>query len=224
MQTIRSTRTSHNFTSRNTIKGFDTEEKLSDFDIEFFQLDVEVVASMESFVHALSSHTDSIDVLINNAGVLLDSGHHLRYMPMEIVDRTMKINFRGPLQLTKMLLPFLNKSQDPRVIDISYGMGAGNGAYRISKTALNVFKAVLAAEEHGIKVNSVCPDRVRIDMAGTYASRSVEKGAETAVWLVTAPVIPRGKFMRDMAIIEWQDCLTVQTLLSPDQQNLTFPK
>lgn len=197
------------FTARNTKKGLESESDLRQFDIEFFQLDVEEFASMETFVHALSRHTDTIDVLINNAGVLLDSGHHLRDMPMEIIDRTMNINFRGPLQLTKMLLPFLKNSQDPRVINISSGMGAlntiggGNAAYRMSKTALNAFTAVLAVEEPGIKVNSMCPGWVKTDMGGANASRTVEKGAETAVWLATASDIPSGKFLRDKKVIEW---------------------
>lgn len=197
------------FTARNTGKGLKSEATLREFDIEFFQLDVEEFASMETFAHALSRHTDSIDVLINNAGIFMDDGYHLRNIPMEVIDRTMKINFRGPLELTKLLLPFLNKSEDPRVINISSGMGAlntmagGNAAYRISKTALNAFTSILAAEEPNIKANSVCPGWVKTDMGGANATRPVEKGAETAVWLATAPDIPNGKFLRDKEVIDW---------------------
>jgi NAD(P)-dependent dehydrogenase (short-subunit alcohol dehydrogenase family) len=197
------------FTARNTRKGLDAEAQLQQYDVAFFQLDLEEFASMETFTHALARHTDSIDVLINNAGVLLDSGYHLRDMPIELLDRTLDINFRGPIQLTKMMLPFLNESPDPRIINISSGMGAlgtmggGNAAYRLSKTALNAFTAVLAAEEPNIKVNSVCPGWVQTDMGGPNASRPVQKGAETAVWLATESNIPSGKFFRDKKIIEW---------------------
>jgi len=40
-------------------------------------------------------------------------------------------------------------------------------------------------------------------MGGSGASRPVEKGAETAVWLATAKDIPNGKFLRDKKVIDW---------------------
>lgn len=54
-----------------------------------------------------------------------------------------------------------------------------------------------------ITVNSVCPGWVRTDMGGEGASRTVEKGAETPVWLATADIHFTGKFLRDKKEIEW---------------------
>jgi NAD(P)-dependent dehydrogenase (short-subunit alcohol dehydrogenase family) len=60
----------------------------------------------------------------------------------------------------------------------------------------------LAAD--GIAVNSVCPGWVRTDMGGSNAPRSVEEGADTAVWLATeANPSLTGKFFRDRAEIPW---------------------
>jgi hypothetical protein len=53
-------------------------------------------------------------------------------------------------------------------------------------------------------VNAVCPGWVRTDMGGRSATRPVEKGAETPVWLaVEAPREHTGKFFRDMSPIPW---------------------
>jgi NAD(P)-dependent dehydrogenase (short-subunit alcohol dehydrogenase family) len=85
-------------------------------------------------------------------------------------------------------------------------MGSGFPAYRMSKAALNALTRITAAELRGvnIKVNAVCPGWVRTDMGGPNADRSVERGAETPVWLATLPDDgPTGGFFRDKKPIPW---------------------
>jgi NAD(P)-dependent dehydrogenase (short-subunit alcohol dehydrogenase family) len=85
-------------------------------------------------------------------------------------------------------------------------MGAGYIAYRMSKAGINVVTRVLAAEAEGmgILVNSVDPGWVQTDMGGRGASRTVYKGAETALWLATVPEGgPTGGFFRDRKSIPW---------------------
>ncbi len=87
--------------------------------------------------------------------------------------------------VTRAMIPFLKKSDDPRVINISSTMGqlstmgAGYGAYRISKTALNALTVIQSKElaREGIKVNSMCPGWVKTEMGGPGATRSLEEGA-----------------------------------------------
>ena len=76
-------------------------------------------------------------------------------------------------------------------------------AYRLSKAALNALTIMLSKESSKVKVNSMCPGWVRTDMGGPDAPRSVEEGADTAVWLATEDDIPAGKFFRDRNIIDW---------------------
>jgi len=124
----------------------------------------------------------------------------------------MKTNFMGPVRTSKYFMPLLKKSADARIINLSSGMGelsslqsGGYGAYRLSKTSLNAFTILLASElqQEGIKVFALCPGWVQTDMGGKGATRSVEKGAETAVWLATDKQSLNGKFYRDKKVIDW---------------------
>ena len=77
-------------------------------------------------------------------------------------------------------------------------------AYCLSKTALNAVTGLLAAAVPEFPINSVCPGWVRTDMGGASATRSVEEGADTIVWLATdAPEDLTGQFLRDRKQIPW---------------------
>jgi len=85
-------------------------------------------------------------------------------------------------------------------------MGGGRAAYRISKAGLNALTRILAADEAGSRllVNTMCPGWVRTDMGTSAAPRSVQEGADTAVWLATLPDDgPSGGFFRDRKPIPW---------------------
>jgi NAD(P)-dependent dehydrogenase (short-subunit alcohol dehydrogenase family) len=99
-----------------------------------------------------------------------------------------------------------------RIVNVSSGqgqlsdMGSGTPAYRVSKTALNALTRTLAAElkGSGVLVNAMCPGWVKTDMGGSSAPRTVEQGADTALWLATLPDDgPSGGFFRDRKPIPW---------------------
>ncbi len=66
--------------------------------------------------------------------------------------------------------------------------GWGTDAYSVSKAALNALTRVFARElvSRGIRVNATCPGWVRTDMGGRGAPRSVEQGAASVLFGVTA--------------------------------------
>jgi NAD(P)-dependent dehydrogenase (short-subunit alcohol dehydrogenase family) len=79
-------------------------------------------------------------------------------------------------------------------------------AYRISKAGLNALTRIFASEleRARIKVNAACPGWVRTDMGGANATRSVEEGVATTVWLATLPDDgPSGGLFRDRRPIPW---------------------
>jgi NAD(P)-dependent dehydrogenase (short-subunit alcohol dehydrogenase family) len=102
----------------------------------------------------------------------------------------------------------------PRIVNVSSGAGALDTiqqslyapAYSLSKSSLNVLTMIFANElrDTNILVNSVDPGWVWTDMGGPNAPRSVEEGADTAVWLATLPDTgPSGGFFFDRKRTEW---------------------
>lgn len=153
-----------------------------------------------------------LDALINNAGIYPDEGLSILTISREQMVGTFQTNTFGAVEVTQAFLPYLKKSPDARVINVSSGLGQLDGlsanipSYCLSKLALNGVTIMLAEalKPHHIAVNSMCPGWVRTDMGGPSASRSVEQGADTAVWLVTeADPNLSGKFFRDREEIPW---------------------
>jgi NAD(P)-dependent dehydrogenase (short-subunit alcohol dehydrogenase family) len=175
-------------------------------------LDVGDSASVTAAAGEFAGRFERLDVLINNAGIYEDQQFTILNAPRELFERTLQTNTLGPIEVVQQFLSLLRKSQQGRIINTSSGYGqltdlAPNvSSYCLSKLALNGVTIMLAKAlaADGIAVNSVCPGWVRTDMGGSNAPRSVEEGADTAVWLATeANPSLTGKFFRDRAEIPW---------------------
>jgi NAD(P)-dependent dehydrogenase (short-subunit alcohol dehydrogenase family) len=177
----------------------------------FLEIDVADNASVTGAARDFARAADHLDVLVNNAGIMVDEDNAILQATDELLRKTLETNTLGPLRVTRAFVPLLRKSKAPRVINVSSGGGQLTGgadgwspAYCISKTALNGVTAQLATALPKFAVNSVCPGWVRTDMGGQGATRSVEEGADTIVWLaVDAPQKLTGKFLRDRKEISW---------------------
>jgi len=174
------------------------------------QLDVRSEEDTATVAKYIAENFPALDVLVNNAGVI--SSVPAMKASVDDIMKVLETNYFGLVRVTHALLPPLMKSKDARIINISSGMGAlddlqsgGYAPYRLSKAHLNAYTILLAAEfmSSSVKVNAVCPGWVKTDMGGRGASRSVQKGAETPVWLATEREIPSGKFFRDKKVISW---------------------
>jgi NAD(P)-dependent dehydrogenase (short-subunit alcohol dehydrogenase family) len=177
----------------------------------FLEIDVADDVSVTGAAREFARAADHLDVLVNNAGIIVDGDNAILEISDEQLRKTLETNTIGALRVTRAFVPLLRKSKAPRVINVSSGGGQLTGgadgwspAYCISKTALNGVTAQLAAALPNFAVNSVCPGWVRTDMGGKGAARSVEEGADTIVWLATdAPQKLTGKFLRDRKEIPW---------------------
>jgi NAD(P)-dependent dehydrogenase (short-subunit alcohol dehydrogenase family) len=204
--------------SRDVDKGREAAAKLASEGLEppVVALDVTDEASVRSAVAEVMNLFGRVDVLVNNAGILKEGQTPQESKVLEVspalVMETYEANTIGPLRMIQAVVPIMQKGGYGRVVNVSSGAGqlsdmqAGYPAYRMSKAALNALTRVTAAElgPSPIKVNAMCPGWVRTDMGGPNATRTVEQGAETAVWLAMLPDTgPTGGFFRDKAPIAW---------------------
>lgn len=177
----------------------------------FVEMDVADNASVTAAASEFAKAADHLDVVVNNAGIMMDGDDAILNVSDDILRKTVETNALGALRVTRAFEPLLGKSEAPRVINVSSSGGQLTGgadgwspAYCISKTALNGVTWQLAAALPKFAVNSVCPGWVRTDMGGSNATRSVEEGADTIVWLaIDAPQNLTGKFLRDRKEIPW---------------------
>jgi len=180
-------------------------------EITFLKIDVSKPDSIRRAAEEFSRSTDRLDVLVNNAGILLDNDKDILTTTPEIFETTLRTNTLGALLVSQAFLPFLKNSDAPRIVNVSSGGGqladGADGwapAYCISKTALNGVTSQLAAALPKFAINSVCPGWVRTDMGGANATRSVAEGASGTFWLAAdAPQSETGKFWRDRKVIPW---------------------
>lgn len=194
-------------TARDAKKGQSAVKELALPNIVFHQLDVTDEKSMQTLYKFIEKTYGRLDVLISNAGVLLDFSKSSLNVPINTLRETLETNVYGPLRLAQLFIPLMNKNTYGRIVNISseYGQlssmeGDYCPAYKISKAALNAVTRVLAYHKDttNLLINSVCPGWVRTDMGGANAELPVEKGAETIVWLATLPDNgPSGKFFQD---------------------------
>ncbi|NJD87022.1 MAG: SDR family oxidoreductase [Betaproteobacteria bacterium] len=176
-------------------------------------LEVNDTRSVRRFVEFVEREFGAPAILVNNAGTYPEESD------AQVVDtktslwrETFETNLFGAVRMCREVVPLMQRVAYGRIVNMSSGlgqlskMGGGSAAYRASKAALNALTATLAAEVkgQGILVNSMSPGWVRTDMGGPDAPRSVEEGADTAVWLALLPSSgPTGQFFRDRKPIPW---------------------
>jgi len=178
-----------------------------------YQLDVNDTKSVRRFVEQVEKAHGPPSILVNNAGVYPEeTTAKVIDTPTSAWRETFETNLFGAVRMCREVVPLMRKLRTGRIVNISSGlgqlhhMGEGSPAYRVSKAALNALTKTLSAEvaDAGILVNSMSPGWVKTDMGGEQATRSVEEGADTAVWLCMLPSNgPTGQFFRDRKPIPW---------------------
>ena len=187
-------------------------ESIGNENIDYVIMDVSDERNVQNGIEALKEKTDSIDILINNAGILIPGLKH-KIDAVETDDesilKTFNINTVGVLRVCKAVLPMMQPTS--RIINISSGMGqmegmaTGSIAYRLSKSALNALTIVLSQElsSKDIKVNAICPGWVQTDMGGYEATLTVKESVESIKKFALSDNFPNGKFLRHGEILPW---------------------
>jgi len=204
---------------RNKIEIDNASAKLQEqgLNVEGFEADVSKARHITALSSYVQSQFDHLDILINNAGVIIEPGGLESQVTCftvnpEIVEEAYSINAVGSLRMVQAFYDLMKKARQPRIVNVSSAMGTlsemkgGWPAYRMSKAAMNAMTGILAAEleDTRIKVNSVCPGWVKTDMGGPNATRTIEEGIAGILWAAKLPPDgPTGGFFKDGKPIPW---------------------
>ena len=170
--------------------------------------------SSDDSVRQAVSQLESLDVLVNNAGVSLGMAQSVTSDNLEEMRVMLEVNALGPVRVTQAFLPLLRKSEAPRIVMMSSSLGSvgatldisrggwnvGYAGYSASKSALNMFTAKLAKEllAENFKVNAACPGFTATDLNAHTGFRTAQDAAVIAVRLATLDALgPTGGFFND---------------------------
>jgi NAD(P)-dependent dehydrogenase (short-subunit alcohol dehydrogenase family) len=175
-------------------------------------MDVTDARSVVAAERALTERVGPVDVVVNNAAVLLFENEDALAIPANGYRGTFDTNLFGAVEVCRAFVPAMARRRYGRVVNVSSRAGqlatmsTYAPAYSMSKAALNAFTRILAStyRDKGVLINSVDPGWVRTDMGGPSAPRSLQEGADTIAWLATLPDNgPTGGFFHDRTAIDW---------------------
>ena len=188
--------------SRDRGKGVQAALKLQaeGLSVEALSIDVTHLGSIGEAAREVERKHGRLDILINNAGVLLDDlSKKPSEQTLEAWRKTFDANLFGLVAVTQAFLPLLRKSAAGRIVNLSSILGSNTlhqqpdsgiydfkvPAYNVSKSAVNAWTVHLAYElkDSKIKVNAAHPGHVKTDMGGAAAPMEIVDGAKTSVQL-----------------------------------------
>ena len=209
--------------SRDLAKGEAAARKLQaeGADVQPLEIDVNDDQSIRKAADKVQRDFGRLDILINNAGVMLDDEKKkVSEQSLDAWRETFETNLFGLIATTQAFLPLLRKSEAGRIVNLSSILGSityhatpGSpvydhkvAAYNVSKSAVNAFTVQLAYElkDTKIKVNAAHPGWVKTEMGGAGATMELPDGAKTSVALATLGKDgPNGTFTHIGETLPW---------------------
>ena len=153
--------------------------KKNESDAEGYVLDISDKKNIQDVVKQITNKYGLIDILINNAGIALPTS--IDNDDFEVYwDKTHNVLLKGQAVLIRECLPFIEKSNTPRIVNISSINGQkgqlGQANYSAAKAGELGFTKSLALEgaRKGITVNAICPGYINTDMVKAMSEKAIE--------------------------------------------------
>jgi NAD(P)-dependent dehydrogenase (short-subunit alcohol dehydrogenase family) len=182
--------------------------------VEPLVIDVTDSASIAAAREMLGQKTDTLDVLINNAGILGSPSQPALSSSVSMIKEVFDTNVFGVIEVTQAFIDLLRQSPAPRIVNVTSGLGSltlhndptwkyyhvKGAAYQPSKAALNAYTIMLAYElrDTPFKVNAVDPGYTATDFNHHSGPGTVQDAAARLVKAATlGPDGPTSQFFSD---------------------------
>ena len=199
--------------ARDQTRGEEAAAKLraEGLDVQFLAINPTDDASVTAAAREVESRFGRLDVLVNNAGVLVEADYAPpAHVPIAALEETFRLNVFGLARVTQAFWPLLEKSPAARLVNVSSILGSltihadFEGpmkdykliAYDSSKAAVNMMTTHYAHQWRNTphRANTIHPGSVKTDM-NLQGELTVEEGAKTSVELATiGPDGPNGTY------------------------------
>ena len=199
--------------ARDLAKGTEAADKLKAEglnDVEAIQIDV----TNNTSIRDARKQLNSLDILINNAGIAGGMPQTAADTKTDTIREVFDTNFFGVIDVTNAFIDLLKKSNEPRIVNVTSGLGSltlhsdpswkyykvKSAAYGPSKSALNAYTIVLAYElrDTAFKVNAVDPGYTATDFNHHSGPGTIEDAAARIVKYATIGQDgPTGGFFSD---------------------------
>jgi 2-keto-3-deoxy-L-fuconate dehydrogenase len=170
----------------------ETAHEIGDGDSVAVELDVTDLASVERGVQEALEWGQSIDALVNNAGII--SPHSLLDTPPDLWERTFDINVHGIYRCCRAVLPGMLERKSGVIINVASAAGLvgipNRAAYCASKGAVVTMTKSLAVDyiRDGIRANCVCPGTANTPWVQGLIERSADPEATRANLIARQPI------------------------------------
>ncbi|GAB3792616.1 SDR family NAD(P)-dependent oxidoreductase [Spirosoma humi] len=182
--------------------------------VEAIEIDVDNVESIKAAREVLGQKTQTLDVLINNAGIHGAMAQTTPEADARVFRQVFETNFFGVIDVTQTFIDLLKQSPEPRIVNVTSGLGSLTlhsdpawkyyavkpASYVTSKAALNAYTLVLAYDlrNTSFKVNAVDPGYTATDFNNHSGPGTVPDAAARVVKAaMLGPDGPTGQFFSD---------------------------
>lgn len=182
--------------------------------VEAIQIDITDQQSVNAARVEIGKTTEVLDALINNAGMSGGMPQTPLTANLDVMKTVFDTNFYGAVRVVQTFIDLLEKSTQPRIVNVSSGMGSltlssdpdfkyhqfKGAIYGPSKAALNMYTIALAYElrDKPFKVNAVDPGFTATDFNNNRGTGSVsEAGKRIAKYVLIGEDGPTGKFISE---------------------------